>query len=68
MIFLDLDNGLTATHVALSTGMVGSINDPLDGKAVANMIFSAVVLYIVTLLFCGCQAWVHATQRQSIAI
>ncbi|RPB26828.1 hypothetical protein L211DRAFT_780988, partial [Terfezia boudieri ATCC MYA-4762] len=48
--------------------MMGSINDPEDGKAVANMIFSAVVLYIVTLLFCGCQAWVHATQRQSIAI
>lgn len=54
--------------MGLFTGMMGSINDPEDGKAVANTIFSAVVLYIVTLLFCGCQAWVHATQRQQIAI
>ncbi|KAF8463644.1 hypothetical protein BDZ91DRAFT_698266 [Kalaharituber pfeilii] len=48
--------------------MMGSINDPEDGKAVANTVFSAVVLYIVMLLFCGCQAWVHATQRQQITI
>ena len=48
--------------------MTGSINDPEDPKAVANTIFSAVILYIVMLLFCGCQAWMHATQRQPIEI
>lgn len=48
--------------------MMGSINDPEDGKAVANTIFTTVAVYFVFLGFCGCQAWVHATQRRQIQL
>ncbi|KAI5854620.1 hypothetical protein BZA05DRAFT_370638 [Tricharina praecox] len=40
--------------------MMGSINDPTDGKAVAATIFASVVVYAVFLVFCAGQAWLHS--------
>lgn len=35
--------------------MMGSINDPEDGGAVAKTIFNAVLVYVAFFLFCGFQ-------------
>ncbi|ESW99575.1 putative membrane protein [Ogataea parapolymorpha DL-1] len=43
--------------------MMGSINDPEDGKAVAKTVFGAVGLYVLFFLFCGCQLWVMKRQQ-----
>ena len=43
--------------------MVGSINDPENGKEVAKTIFGAVIVYGVFFVFCGCQVLV--IQRQN---
>lgn len=43
--------------------MVGSINDPENGKEVAKTIFGAVIVYLVFFVFCGCQVLV--IQRQN---
>ncbi|PRT52736.1 hypothetical protein B9G98_00356 [Wickerhamiella sorbophila] len=37
--------------------VMGSINDPEDGKAVSNTIFGAVIIYICFFLCCGSQAF-----------
>lgn len=43
--------------------MMGSINDPEDGAAVAKTVFTAVLVYLAFFLFCGCQVFV--IRRQS---
>lgn len=35
--------------------MMGSINDPEDGEAVAKTVFGAVFVYLGFFLFCGLQ-------------
>lgn len=35
--------------------MMGSINDPEDGAAVASTVFNAVFVYIAFFVFCGFQ-------------
>lgn len=42
--------------------MMGSINDPTDGDAVAHTVFGAVFVYLAFFVFCGCQ--VLLIQRQ----
>ncbi|KAI9681795.1 MAG: hypothetical protein M1829_000540 [Trizodia sp. TS-e1964] len=48
--------------------MVGSSEDPVDGKAVAGTVFSAVGVYAVFLTFCGFQAYLHSRQSKRGAI
>ncbi|KZF22563.1 hypothetical protein L228DRAFT_282667 [Xylona heveae TC161] len=48
--------------------MVGSTEDPVDGKAVAGSIFGAVVIYGVFLVFCGFQAFLHMRESRRGAI
>lgn len=43
--------------------MMGSINDPEDGNAVAKTVFGAVFVYIGFFVFCGSQALL--IQRQN---
>lgn len=43
--------------------MMGSINDPTDGKAVAKTVFNAVFVYLGFFVFCGLQ--VLLIQRQN---
>ncbi|RPA87365.1 hypothetical protein BJ508DRAFT_410874 [Ascobolus immersus RN42] len=43
--------------------MTGSTEDPDNPKEVAATIFMAVAIYAVFLVFCGWQAFLHATQR-----
>lgn len=43
--------------------MMGSVNDPKDGKAAARTVFAAVLVYVVFLVFCGSQAYLHSRQR-----
>jgi len=43
--------------------MMGSINDPKDGKAVAKTLFSSAVVYAVFFVFCSGQAWLNSRQR-----
>ncbi|KAL0637018.1 hypothetical protein Q9L58_004000 [Maublancomyces gigas] len=57
---------LTAIGTLFKIGhesMLGSINDPEDGKSVAATVFGAVVVYIGFLVFCSGQAWLHSRQR-----
>ncbi|KND96810.1 hypothetical protein QG37_06926 [Candidozyma auris] len=35
--------------------MMGSVNDPTDGDAVAHTVFGAVFVYLAFFVFCGCQ-------------
>lgn len=42
--------------------MMGSVNDPTDGDAVAHTVFGAVFVYLAFFVFCGCQ--VLLIQRQ----
>ncbi|CAN6609727.1 V-type proton ATPase subunit f [Trichomonascus vanleenenianus] len=44
--------------------LMGSINDPEDGAAVANTIFGAVFVYLLFFLFCGCQVALHRRQNR----
>lgn len=37
--------------------MMGSINDPEDGDAVAKTVFNAVFVYLAFFVFCGCQVF-----------
>ncbi|KAM3418094.1 hypothetical protein BST61_g6299 [Cercospora zeina] len=50
--------------------MMGSNEDPKDGKAVAAAVFGAVIVYAVFLVFCACQALMHKRQtgRGEIAL
>lgn len=57
---------LSVIGVLFKTGhesMMGSINDPEDGNAVAKTVFGAVLVYLIFFVFCGCQVLV--IQRQS---
>lgn len=38
-----------------SESFMGSINDPEDGKAVANTVFGGVFVYLAFFVFCGLQ-------------
>lgn len=42
--------------------MMGSVNDPEDGDAVAKTVFGAVFVYLAFFVFCGSQ--VFLIQRQ----
>lgn len=44
--------------------MMGSINDPEDGKAVARTVFAAVGVYAVFLVFCGSQVFINSKQKR----
>jgi len=48
--------------------MMGSTDDPADGKAVAGSIFGAVVVYALFIVFCGLQAYLHVRQNRRGAI
>lgn len=43
--------------------MMGSTDDPEDGKAVAAAVFGAVGVYAIFLVFCSSQAWLHMRAR-----
>ncbi|KAK6205256.1 uncharacterized protein RJT21DRAFT_117739 [Scheffersomyces amazonensis] len=42
--------------------MMGSINDPEDGKAVAETVFGAVFVYLAFFVFCGLQVFLIRRQ------
>ncbi|KAF7191853.1 hypothetical protein HII31_06898 [Pseudocercospora fuligena] len=67
IIILSTIGGMFATN---HHSMMGSTEDPPDGKKVATAVFGAVVVYAVFLLFCGCQALMHKRQsgRGEIAL
>ncbi|XXZ99149.1 hypothetical protein QA089_001663 [Meyerozyma guilliermondii] len=44
--------------------MMGSINDPEDGGAVAGTIFKAVLVYLAFFIFCGCQVLLIRRQNR----
>ncbi|ODV66910.1 hypothetical protein HYPBUDRAFT_152916 [Hyphopichia burtonii NRRL Y-1933] len=44
--------------------MMGSINDPKDGAAVAHTIFNAVFVYLAFLVFCGIQVLLIRRQNR----
>jgi len=44
--------------------MMGSTEDPKDGKKVAGAVFGAVIVYAIFLLFCASQAFLHARQHR----
>ncbi|KAI1003864.1 hypothetical protein K3495_g4347 [Podosphaera aphanis] len=48
--------------------LMGSVQDPPDGAAVAQTVFSAVVVYIVFLVGCSFQALLHARESRKGAI
>jgi ribonuclease kappa len=49
--------------------MVGSINDPEDGKAVAKTVGVAALVYLAFFLFCGSQAYANnKAARQSVQL
>lgn len=43
--------------------MMGTVDDPEDGKSVASTIFAAVAVYVLFLVFCAGQAWLNSRQR-----
>ncbi|CDR37998.1 CYFA0S01e20010g1_1 [Cyberlindnera fabianii] len=45
--------------------MMGSINDPEDGKAVAHTIYLSALVYLVFFGFCGSQILVHKRVARS---
>ncbi|PMD51963.1 uncharacterized protein K444DRAFT_602612 [Hyaloscypha bicolor E] len=48
--------------------MMGSTDDPKDGPAVAATVFSAVIVYVVFLVGCGFQAFLHYRDNRRGAI
>ncbi|KAL7946509.1 hypothetical protein V8C42DRAFT_320859 [Trichoderma barbatum] len=48
--------------------LVGSINDPKDGKAVSSTVFTAVFVYIGFFVFCGLQGMLHVRENRRGAI
>ncbi|EKJ75235.1 hypothetical protein NXS19_000696 [Fusarium pseudograminearum] len=46
----------------------GGVNDPEDGKAVSNTIFTAVLVYVAFFVFCGLQGLLHARESRRGAI
>ncbi|KAI4236781.1 MAG: hypothetical protein LQ349_002335 [Xanthoria aureola] len=48
--------------------MVGTTKDPGNGPAVAGSVFAAVIVYVVFLVFCGFQAFLHNRQSKRGAI
>ncbi|KAK0392673.1 hypothetical protein NLU13_2168 [Sarocladium strictum] len=47
---------------------VGGIEDPEDGKAVSGTIFTAVIVYVGFLVFCGLQGMLHVRESRRGAI
>lgn len=45
-----------------SESMMGSVNDPEDGAAVARTVFGAVIVYGLFFLFCGYNVILHQKQ------
>ncbi|KAH6671294.1 hypothetical protein B0J14DRAFT_656273 [Halenospora varia] len=48
--------------------MMGSTEDPVDGAAVAGTVFSAVIVYILFLVGCSFQAYLHMRENRRGAI
>ncbi|KAJ4379247.1 hypothetical protein N0V86_005292 [Didymella sp. IMI 355093] len=48
--------------------MLGGIEDPEDGNAVAGAVFGAVFIYIGFLVFCGFQGFLHIRESRRGAI
>ncbi|ODV71529.1 uncharacterized protein CYBJADRAFT_131446, partial [Cyberlindnera jadinii NRRL Y-1542] len=49
--------------------MMGSINDPEDGKAVAETVGTAALVYAGFFVFCGAQILIYKRNaRQSVAL
>ncbi|TVY83983.1 Uncharacterized protein LSUE1_G001345 [Lachnellula suecica] len=48
--------------------MMGSTEDPANGAAVAATVFSAVIVYVVFLVGCGFQAFLHFRDNRRGAI
>ncbi|KAF2434657.1 hypothetical protein EJ08DRAFT_605145 [Tothia fuscella] len=48
--------------------MMGSTEDPKDGKAVAAAVFGAVAVYGGFLIFCASQAYLHIRESKRGAI
>ncbi|KAL6692140.1 hypothetical protein J3F84DRAFT_384317 [Trichoderma pleuroticola] len=48
--------------------LMGSVNDPTDGKAVSRTVFTAVFVYIGFLVFCGLQGMLHVRENRRGAI
>ncbi|ODQ62153.1 hypothetical protein WICANDRAFT_60219 [Wickerhamomyces anomalus NRRL Y-366-8] len=44
--------------------MMGSVNDPEDGKAVAHTVFIAALVYLGFFVFCGSQILVYKRQSR----
>ncbi|CED85572.1 hypothetical protein [Phaffia rhodozyma] len=39
--------------------LMGSTKDPLDGHAVAVTCYTAAIIYVAFIVFCGCQMGIH---------
>ncbi|KAJ4858652.1 hypothetical protein T069G_06919 [Trichoderma breve] len=48
--------------------LMGSTNDPTDGKAVSRTVFTAVFVYIGFFVFCGLQGMLHVRENRRGAI
>ncbi|RKF54790.1 Uncharacterized protein OnM2_094005 [Erysiphe neolycopersici] len=48
--------------------LMGSVNDPVDGAVTARTVFSAVIVYAVFLVGCGCQAFLNTREYRRGAI
>lgn len=48
--------------------MMAKNDDPKDGTAVAATVFTAVLVYVVFLVFCASQVWLNARQSRKGAI
>ncbi|KAK6522249.1 hypothetical protein TWF281_002816 [Arthrobotrys megalospora] len=47
--------------------VAGKTEDPKDPQVAAATIFTAVGVYALFFIFCGCQAWLH-TRQPGIAL
>ncbi|KAH8179920.1 hypothetical protein LIA77_01439 [Sarocladium implicatum] len=47
---------------------VGGVEDPEDGAAVSGTIFTAVIVYVGFLVFCGLQGMLHVRESRRGAI
>ncbi|KAJ1333004.1 ribonuclease kappa [Microdochium nivale] len=48
--------------------VVGGTGDPADGPAVAGTIWTAVIIYVIFLGFCGLQGFLHVRESRRGAI
>ncbi|KAL2260751.1 hypothetical protein VTK26DRAFT_5157 [Humicola hyalothermophila] len=48
--------------------LVGGDEDPSNGPQVATTVFTAVIIYVGFLVFCGCQGLLHLRENRRGAI